>query len=61
MCSVSLLAVELKGLAAPGEALKNYQSPAHGTHGSGEGNIQYGVGDLRGFQRVGTNYAHGKG
>ena len=23
MCSVSLLAIELKGLAAPGEALKN--------------------------------------
>ena len=24
MCSVSLIAIELKGLAAPGEALKNY-------------------------------------
>ena len=24
LCSVSLIAIELKGLAAPGEALKNY-------------------------------------
>ena len=24
MCSVSLIAIELKGLAAPGEALKNF-------------------------------------
>ena len=26
MCSVSLIAIELKGLAAPGEALKNIQN-----------------------------------
>ena len=27
MCSVSLIAIELKGLAAPGEALKNNTCP----------------------------------
>ena len=29
MCPVSLIAIELKGLAAPGEALKNFE---HGTN-----------------------------
>ena len=31
MCSVSLIAIELKGLAAPGEALKNFKRllPVH--------------------------------